>query len=144
MQNKISVSKHISQSNQQTKKIEVGKFYLIYDGHYPGHPGLIVWKNDDDNLYLAIKFGSTPTKNNIEFEYPIERNIKKSYYYKRFYLGKRKDFGSVILDRLSIKEEDVDKLKQLLDFRNPICSKNISKKSLSNYKFQIKKAIDQP
>ena len=60
------------------KVIEVGKFYLIHDGSYPGHPGLIVWKEDHANLYLAIKFGTTKNKENTEFKYCIGQNSKKA------------------------------------------------------------------
>lgn len=42
----------------QIKKIELGKFYTIHDGSKNGHPGLIVWKNDELNRYLVVKFDS--------------------------------------------------------------------------------------
>ena len=121
------------------KNLEVGKFYLIHDGSYPGHPGFLVWKDDDTNLYLVIKFGTTPNKNNTVLKHPIGSVVSQSYVYKRFFLGKRKDFGSVVLDKLSINNEDIPTLLQILDFDNPLCSKNISGRNLHKYKFLIKK-----
>jgi len=130
--------KKASSQTQAIKNISVGKFYLIYDGSYPGHPGLIVWKDDKANLYLAIKFGTSSVKNNVLFKYPIDEKITNSYVFKRFFLGKRKDFGSHALDRLHVKEEDILQLLKTLDFDNPLCSKNISGRNLHTYKFLIK------
>ena len=33
------------------KQIDVGKFYLIHDGSRTGHPGFVVWKDDEANRY---------------------------------------------------------------------------------------------
>ena len=123
---------------QPTKKLEVGKFYLIHDGSRIGHPGIIVWKNDDVNLYLAIKFGTTQAKNNIQFKYPIEKNIKVSFVYKRFFLGRRKDFGSKELTRLNILQDDLDALIGCMDKNNPLISTNITGRHLHTYRFLIK------
>ena len=45
--------------NQTIKNIEVGKFYLIHDGSRTGHPGLVVWKDDEKNTddpgYLLLR-----------------------------------------------------------------------------------------
>ena len=38
----------------QIKNIEVGKFYLVYDGSKTGHPGFIIWKDDLKNRYLVV------------------------------------------------------------------------------------------
>ena len=123
---------------QPTKKLKVGKFYLIHDGSRIGHPGIIVWKNDDANLYLAIKFGTTQAKNNIRFKYPIEKNIKVSFVYKRFFLGRRKDFGSKELTRLNILQDDLNVLIGCMDKNNPLISTNITGRHLHKYRFLIK------
>ena len=34
-------------SSTNTKNIEVGKFYLIFDGSRTGHPGFVIWKDDE-------------------------------------------------------------------------------------------------
>ena len=88
-----------------TKVIEVGKFYFIHDGSPNGHPGLIIWKNDSHNLYLAIKFGSSPSKDNNKLSYSLSNDVSKSYYYKRLFLGKRKNFGRDVLDKFNIEEK---------------------------------------
>jgi hypothetical protein len=125
-------------NNQPIKKLEIGKFYLIHDGSQIGHPGLIVWKSDDANLYLAIKFGTTKTKNNIRFKYPIEKNIKVSFVFKRFFLGKRKDFGSKELTRLVVLQDDLNVLMNNMDKNNPLVSTNIKGRHLHTYRFLIK------
>lgn len=134
-----STSKTTLQPTKPIKNIEVGRFYLVHDGSFPGHPGLIVWKDDDANLYLAIKFGTTPNKDNVEFKYPIGQNATKSYVYKRFFLGKRKDFGSIELSELSIQIEDVQLLISQFNYLNPVYSKNIKSNSKHLYKLLIKK-----
>ena len=126
---------------QKIKKIEVGNFYLIHDGSLTGHPGYIIWKDDTQNLYLAIKFGSTPSKENKQFFYPLSPEINKSYYYKRLFLGKRKNFGGNTLSRLNIKKEDVTILIQKFDLFAPIYSKNINSKDRHHYKRGIKKSL---
>ena len=40
------------------KNIEVGKFYFIHDGSKTGHPGYVVWKDDEKNRYLVVRFDS--------------------------------------------------------------------------------------
>ena len=58
-------------SSIPTKKIELGKFYFIHDGSKTGHPGLVIWKDDENNRYLVVRFDSDKynvdfTKNNVE------------------------------------------------------------------------------
>ena len=40
---------------ETTRVIEIGKFYLVFDGSRTGHPGLVIWKDDNANLYLVIR-----------------------------------------------------------------------------------------
>lgn len=122
-----------------TKVIEVGKFYLIHDGSKTGHPGLIIWKDDFHNLYLAIKFGSSSSKENIKFTYPLSKDITTSYYYKRLFLGKRRNFGSIELTKLSILDKDLSDLIKTFDYLNPKYSKDLNSKDRYQYKRGIKK-----
>ena len=124
-----------------TKVIEVGKFYFIHDGSPNGHPGLIIWKNDSHNLYLAIKFGSSPSKDNIKLGYSLSNDVSKSYYYKRLFLGKRKNFGSDILKKFNIKEKKKIMLIKKFDFQNPTYSPDIHRKDKRFYKWAIKNPL---
>ena len=90
---------------QKIKKIEVGNFYLIHDGSLTGHPGYIIWKNDAQNLYLAIKFGSTPSKENKQFFYSLSPEINKSYYYKRLFWEKERILEETLFQGLILKKK---------------------------------------
>ena len=46
------------QPTNAIKNIEVGKFYLVYDGSPTGHPGYVISKDDVNNLYLVIRLDS--------------------------------------------------------------------------------------
>ena len=49
-----ATEKQMKQNNQtnNTRTIEVGKFYLMFDGSRTGHPGYVLWKDDSKNRYL--------------------------------------------------------------------------------------------
>ena len=81
-----------SSLEKPTKVIEVGKFYLIHDGSKTGHPGLIIWNDEINNLYLAIKFGTTPSKDNCKFYYPLSRDILCSLLLQKIIFRKKKEF----------------------------------------------------
>lgn len=49
------------------KQLKEGSFYMVFEGSKDGHPGMIYWKNDQANLYLAVTTGSTEF-NNPHFE----------------------------------------------------------------------------
>jgi len=71
------------------------------------------------------------------------------YYYKRLFLGKRKNFGSKELSKLNIQKIDVDALIKNFDFLNPSYSKDVYRKDKRFFKWAIKKspltgAIVQP
>ena len=119
----------------QIKKIELGKFYTIHDGSKNGHPGLIVWKNDELNRYLVVKFdsdkkGEIPKKNRgvrhiTELKHPISNNIIRSYVKNRPLLCKRRDIGTEYVG-LRIMDEDkplIDKVRN----SNKQYSKSIKK-----------------
>ena len=123
------------------KLIEVGKFYLIYDGSDNGHPGLIVWKNDFLNLYVAIKFGSSCNPKCIEFPRCIDNKHKKSYLYKRPFIGKRKNFGSKPFDDIVLSAVEFDFIYSNIDLNNPFESKDIKSKDRRNYKRLAKEKL---
>ena len=123
----------MSEKNAQPKikNIEVGKFYHLHDGSQSGHPGLIVWKSDEFNLYLAIKFGTSKNKNNIALNKSVGGGAKKSFIYKRPILLKRKNIGTPF-DNL-IYEDIEGNISKFLE-NNIIESKDINRKDRRNYK----------
>ena len=75
--------------SETKKNLKTGCFYLTHDGSKTGHPGMIYWKNDEKNLYLAITTG-TSEKNNPHFEEltkPTEKGVETSYVNKKPFLG---------------------------------------------------------
>lgn len=102
---------------QLTKKIEIGKFYLIHDGSKSGHPGYVVWKNDDINRYLVVRFdsdkyGDIPKKDRgikhiTKLKQPTSDMVMNSYVHNRPMLCKRKDIGIFLLN-LTLSDEDMD------------------------------------
>ena len=94
------------------KKLWKGRFYVVHEGSPRGHPGKLYWKNDNKNLYLFIKTGTTPTPETIVLFFPTEKGISKSYVYKKPVLAKRRDVGGE-LPNLSISKKDKRILKEV-------------------------------
>ena len=119
-----------------SKTIEVGKFYFIHDKSHSGHPGFVVWKDDEKNRYLVIRFDSD--KFGIEFT-KEHRNVKhitklshatsakvmNSYVHNRPMLCKRKDIG-ILLPDLSIHYSDKNLIDEI-SRRNPELSGSLKK-----------------
>ena len=76
-----------------TKKVKKGKFYHFHEGSPSGHPGMVYWKNDNKNLYLAVTTDSSPGEHRTKLAYPTSSNVSKSYVYNRPLLAKRKNIG---------------------------------------------------
>lgn len=112
------------------KNLKEGCFYLTHDGSKSGHPGMIYWKNDEKNLYLAFKTDTSSGPHRIEIS-KTENKVKKSFVSTRPFLGKRKDFGSKILDKMSFSVEDYDILITISK-REPNYSKSINRKDKRN------------
>ena len=114
-----------SSSEPKIKVIELNKFYFIHDGSPTGHPGLIIWKDDEKNIYVALKFGTTPNKENILLKTKISI-AKQNYIYKKVFIGKRKDFSSKALEDFILCDE-VCSMFDDIKMNKPIYSKNMSK-----------------
>ena len=123
-------------SSQTTfKNIEIGKFYFIHDGSKTGHPGYIVWKNDDRNRYLVIRFdsdnfGDVPKKDRgvkhiTKLKHPTSDKVMNSYVHNRPMLCKRKDIGG-LLTGLSVSIEDTITIN-LISKRKPEFSRSFNK-----------------
>ena len=125
-------------TQQPIKNLQINSFYIIHDGSPSGHPGLLIWKDDNANLYLAIKFGSSSNKENVELKEALSKEKPKSFYYKRLFLGKRKDFSDTVLTNLTINTEELNLLLQKFDWFNPVYSKNITGRNKHLYLFKIK------
>ena len=118
-----------------SKTIEVGKFYFIHDGSKSGHPGYIVWKDDEKNRYLVVrfdcdKFGDIPKKDRgirhiSEIKHTIGGDIARSYVKNRPLLCKRRDIGKELKD-LYLHPEDV-KIINSVSKANKQFSKSIKK-----------------
>lgn len=106
------------------KNIEVGKFYFIHDGSKTGHPGFIVWKDDEMNLYISIKFGTSKNEDNELLSIPINKE-KTNCIYKRLFVGKRKDFSKDILGFFYLTDEIIQKY-EIIRKNNLKFSKNVS------------------
>ena len=117
------------------KTIEVGKFYLIHDGSKTGHPGFVVWKNDETNRYLVVRFdsdkpGDVPKKDRgvkhiTKLNHPTDNLVVNSYARNRPLLCKRKDIGGELLG-LSISQEDKEIIDSISD-RAPELSGSLRK-----------------
>ena len=77
-----------------SKRIHKGKFYHFHDGSKTGHPGMVYWKSDRKNLYLAVTTDSEDGTHRTPLKYPIEKGVKKSFVKNRPLLAKRKNVGS--------------------------------------------------
>ena len=117
----------------EMKNIELGKFYTIHDGSSHGHPGLIVWKDDDANLYLAVKIGTSKNKGNRKLKDCLSPNISSHYVYIRPFLGKRKDFWDKPFMNIQVSKEFKIKCDQIIKMA-PVESKSINRKDRRNFK----------
>lgn len=116
----MSQSKAPNQS-KPIKNIEVGKFYFIHDGSKTGHPGYVVWKDDEKNRYLVVrtdsdKKGSDPKKDRGEkhitlLKHPTESKVMNSYVHNRPMMCKRKDIGSKVLIGMTFHIDDLELIK---------------------------------
>ena len=104
------------EEEKRIKVIEVEKFYFIHDGSKIGHPGFVVWKDDEANRYLVIRFdsdkpGVSPTKKErgikhiTQLLHPTCNQVMNSYVHNRPTLCKRKDIG-IPLPNLVLSEDD--------------------------------------
>lgn len=104
------------------KNIEVGKFYYIHDGTKTGHPGFVVWKDDETNRYLVIKAdsdkqGEIPKMDRgirhiTKLSHTIGKDVVTSYVRNRPLMCKRKDIGKELND-LSIDNEDMELINKI-------------------------------
>ena len=103
--------------NKPIKVIEVGEFHLIHDGSTTGHPGFIIWKDDEKNKYLVIRTDSDKPgavskkskgeKHITKLKHPTDKNVVNSYVHNRPLMCKRKDIGSKVLVGMSFNIEDM-------------------------------------
>lgn len=125
---------NLSQSNH--KNIQVGKFYFIHDGSKTGHPGLIVWKDDEKNRYLVVrfdsdKFGEVPKSDKgirhiTKLSHPTDNVVAASYVRNRPMICKRKDIGHIVSTNMKIHPED-QKIIYIVSRRNPEYSQSFKR-----------------
>ena len=124
----------MNEIDKTIKTIQVGNFYLIHDGSKSGHPGYVLWLNNEFNLYLLAKFGTTPNEHNIHFPHPVGKNIEHSYLYKKLFLGKRRDLGKKQFTDMKIQQKDVNFILKNTNLSEPTESKSINRKDRRRYK----------
>ena len=71
------------------KHLEKGKFYSINK-----HPGLIVFKRDRANIYIAIITGTSRHRHQIKLSHPTEPRVKESYVNNRPLRVRRRRYRS--------------------------------------------------
>ena len=120
------------------KLIEIDKFYLIHDGSEKGHPGFLIWKDDDANLYFFIKFGSTKNDDNIALSHKLSEDVDNNYVYKRPYLAKRKDIGKEWTYDYDFDSVDIVLLNDII-YNNPTYSTNIHRKDKRYFSLVLKR-----
>ena len=123
---------NLLQNNPKNKNIQVGKIYFIHDSSKSGHPGLVIWKDDEHNRYLVIRFdsdkeGEIPkisrgVRHITKLSHTIGSNVKTSYARNRPLLCKRKDIGFLFKD-LCVHKDDQHIINKI--------AKNKSEKSRS-------------
>ena len=109
------------------KQILTGKFYLIHDGSKSGHPGYVVWKDDERNRYLVVKTDSdkegNPSKEECgvrhitPLKHPTDDCVLRSYVHNRPMLCKRRDIG-ILLDDMHFHIDDMPLVEEISK-RNP-------------------------
>ena len=87
------------------KNIQKGKFYHIHEGSPTGHPGMVYWKNDKRNLYLAITTDSTAGEHRTRLSTPTSSEVEHSFVYNRPTLAKRRDIGGQYRDMKFTKND---------------------------------------
>ena len=78
-----------------SKHIEKGRFYHIHEGSKTGHPGMVYWKNDKRNLYLALTTDTSEGEHRLPLKVPTQQGVEKSYVQTKPLLAKRKDVGGM-------------------------------------------------
>ena len=134
----FATEKQMKQDNQtnNTRTIEVGKFYFIFDRSKCGHPGFVVSKNDEANRYLVVRFDSDKPKDKakedrgirhiIKLKHPTDAKVKNSYVRNRPFLCKRKDIGKCLND-LKLHRDDYALIKSI-SMNKPELSSSLKKK----------------
>ena len=96
------------------KHLEKGRFYIVNK-----HPGLIVFKNDKNNIYIAVVTGTSRKRHQTILKHPTGDNNKTSYVNNRPVQGKRKHFGSHELIGMRIHSDD-RLIVRIISKRKPI------------------------
>ena len=83
----------MSKKKIYNKHLEKGKFYSINK-----HPGLIVFKRDRINVYIAIVTGTSRHRHQTKLSHPTEPGIKESFVNNRPTQAKKETFWLKMLD----------------------------------------------
>lgn len=94
------------------KNIQKGKFYHIHEGSPSGHPGMVYWKSDKRNLYLAITTDSSDGEHRTLLTTSTSSDVQHSYVYNRPTLAKRRDIGGQY-QKMSFNKNDKNLLRAI-------------------------------
>ena len=124
-------------NKEQSKVIEVGKFYLIHDRSGIGHPSFVLEKDDLHNRYLIARFDSDKIGEVPKYirgirhikllSHPTDSKVVNSYVRNRPFLCKRKEIG-IPLPGLSLHKDDEYIIRNVQN-KKPEYSKSLTKKS---------------
>ena len=95
----------MAKKRNNNKKILKGKFYSVHEGSPTGHPGMIFWKNDNRNLYLAITTDTGQGRHRKKLIHSIDSELDKTYVQNRPVLAKRKNIGGEYKDMKFHKDD---------------------------------------
>ena len=123
----------MSKKKLVNKKLRKGRFYLVHDGSKTGHPGMIVWKNDNKNLYLSLTTETTYNKDLIRLSHSTDKSTHISYVHKRPFLGRRKDYGSKEMTDMKFNKYDKKRILRKIIRNKPRYSSNINRKGERYY-----------
>lgn len=91
---------------KKIKHILKGYFYHIHEGSPTGHPGMVYWKNDKRNLYLALTTDSSSGEHRTKLSEATDETVEQSFVYNRPLLAKRRDIGGI---RTNVRFDKNDK-----------------------------------
>ena len=120
-----------------SKHLEIGKFYFIHDGSKTGHPGYLVWKDDEANRYLFVRFDSDKfdveqtkeqrgIKHITKLKHPTNDTVMNSYVHNRPMICKRRDIG-IPLPNLFVFSDDEIIIENVIS-KKPELSPSLRKK----------------
>ena len=93
-----------------SKHIQKGRFYHFHEGSPTGHPGMVFWKNDSKNLYLALTTDTSLGPHRTKLTKVNEHQA--NFVQNKPLLAKRKDIGG-LRENIEFNKKDKKLLKDI-------------------------------